>query len=134
MFFCAYLLFAISTGRLDIILVHRMFETRHGMLTFFIIGAFSLLTNVILMAHTRLFILFLRAYPSGSTFLLLACSDMIVKITLFAIVFSLGILFSVLAIDVTMKKDIPGLSNLMSGLSGLGWSGIRVVPVDVDAV
>ena len=26
------------------------------------------------------------------------------------------------------------LSNLMSGLSGLGWSGIRVVPVDVDAV
>src|SRR5512134_2958468 len=32
------------------------------------------------------------------------------------------------------RADHEGLSNLMSGLSGLGWSGIRVVPVDVDAV
>src|SRR5512144_1321235 len=32
------------------------------------------------------------------------------------------------------QRGCLGLSNLTSGLSGLGWSGIRVVPVDVDAV
>ncbi len=58
-FFCAYVLFVILTGRLNITIVHRVFETRHGILTFFVLGAFSLLTNIILMAHT-----FIHTLPS----------------------------------------------------------------------
>ena len=36
--------------------------------------------------------------------------------------------------EATKSLSLDRLSNLKSGVSGLGWSGIRVVPVDVDAV
>ena len=44
---------------------------------------------------------------------------------------------AVAGVDEDVQPDAGGLgrlSNLMSGLSVLRWSGVRVVPVDVDAV
>lgn len=89
--------------------VHRMFESYRSTIPFFIITIFSLITDVLSIAQTRLFLRIFELYPTGISFLLLAYSDAVLQITVFIFVFSLGIAFSLLFIDATLYKDIPVL-------------------------
>jgi hypothetical protein len=98
---------AYLTGIHDVSLVRGIFESYRSILTFFILSSFSLITNILAIAQTQLFLRFFRANPTGLSFLVLAYSDLVLKGTLYVLIFSLGIVFSIMAMDVNMQKAIP---------------------------